>query len=1226
MTKWTPQQQSAIDTRGRSVIVSAAAGSGKTAVLVERLLRILSDTEHRVPAESIVVVTFTNDAAAQMKQRLYEAFSAQLSRLSSEDEDAYCWLLRQQSALGSAKISTINSFCFQLLRENADACGISSTFAVCEPAEEQIYMQQALEQAIAAYSKAHPAEMQHLCAVLCTQNDSELEIYIRALAGYLRSVAFPSLWLRRAREIAGNTQEFLASCLSALKARILEIVALAEQTRPYAEVVISGTNPFTALLDEDLMQMRYHADMLIPTLYESYLDHPAKHTAAFSAFSRVSKGVDKDAKELFKQLRDFYKSAYLRAVEQYTTPLRFLREDMALEAGVLPQLLDLTEQYLDALFAEKKRRNVLSFDDGERLALTLVAEVSEDGRIAPSAAAKALSEQFSLIMVDEYQDSNNKQDILFKLLSKNSVFDEGKGRMRYGSNAFLVGDVKQSIYSFRLANPRNFIHALEDSTPREECEGDDIARIYLSRNFRSAEGVLDFVNALFRQVMTAGCGEVDYTDHEALHFGARHYENRTLPTTLIFPDEETEVPEDSDLQALCTADTIADMLARRVPVIGRDGAGRPCTPGDFCILLRSVRNEAAPFLDALEARGIAAECADTEGSAFLSQPEIRLITNFLRIIDNPLSDVPLACVLLSPVYGFTSEDLLTLRLYAKRSRLYLQLRSCAGEDAQEPEIRLLSQKCNAFLAQLSHLRTLAEEQPLDALITSIYDETDLLALQSLSGDAAQRRRQLEDYVMLARGYRTHGDLEGRGNLTAWLQYLDQLQEIGSDLAGSALPGTNADCVTIKTIHKSKGLEFPFVFLAHLDKKFSHHPSYEVILPADSGRIGLQCVNKDSCQKMATASQQLVLRDVYNKQKSEEMRLFYVALTRAKQQLFLLINRTRKRGMTNPMKYAGLLREFPRLLPELVRSAMCMEDWVYYYFLSVPEGERFLLAWESAQDSHSDALQFVSWSGTRLPEDTPAPEAPPQACADAAMVAQIHEQLGFVYESPLASLISKHSVTSLAHPEEGLHQFLREPEFLEDSGKSRLRGARRGTAVHKIMQYLDFAQALQDPAEALGALQRDGILTELETDALSEEALGAFLHSPLYARIAASPEVRREQQLFVRIGELDLPEASPLFQQYTGTDGVLIGTADLLFYEDGGWVLVDYKTDRNKTAAQLVETYSLQLGLYQKALERILGAPVREAIIYAFTRGEAIPVDLTAVDYSASSGQLPPVQS
>ncbi len=1226
MTKWTPQQEDAIQTRGRSIIVSAAAGSGKTAVLVERLLRILSDTETRVPAESIVVVTFTNDAAAQMKQRLYQVFSQKLAQLSPDDEETYCWLLRQQSALGSAKISTINAFCFQLLRENADACGIPASFRVCEPSEERVYAQQAMEQVIAAFSRTRPDDMQLLCAVLCAQNDDEIEPYIRALAGYLRSVAFPTLWLRRARTVAGDAGLFLQAALSSLRERILEIAALAEQTRPFAEDIVAGKNPFTALLEQDIMQMKFHADMLVPVHYESYIDSPRKHEAAFGKLPGRCAGADADAKAFFRQMRDFYKSAYTKTVDRYTAPLHYLREDLALEAQVVPLLLDLTEQYLDALFEEKKRRGVLSFDDGERLALQLLSEVDEEGRIAPSAAAKSLSAQYSIIMVDEYQDSNNKQDCLFKLLSKNGVFDEEKGRMRYGTNAFLVGDVKQSIYSFRLANPRNFIDAIEDSTPLADCaDAEDIARIYLSRNFRSSEGVIDFVNALFRQVMTPSCGEVEYNENEYLNFGAKHYGGRECPTTLLFPDEAADIPEEQDLQAVCTADTIADMLARRVPVIGFDGSERPCTPKDFCILLRSVKNEATAFIDALKDRGIAAECSDTEGSAYLSQPEIRLITNFLRVIDNPLADVPLASVLLSPVYGFTSEDLLTLRLYAKRSRLYLQLRSCAEEDAAEPDIRLLSQKCRAFLAQLEILRETADAKPLDALITAIYDETDLLSLQSMFPNAAQRRSQLESYVRLAQGYRAHGDLEGRGNLAAWLQYLDSLLAIGSDLEVEAGPDTDADCVSIKTIHKSKGLEFPFVFLAHLQKKFSTVPSHELILPGDNGMIGLQCIDKASCQRAATASLQHLLREVYAKQKSEEMRLFYVALTRAKQQLFLLIGRTRKRGMTNPMKHADLLERFPQMLPELCRSALCMEDWVHYFLLSTTESERFRLAIEDGVESRSDMVHYLPWNGTHTTEAQPEVQPERTALPDPERLSAIRSQLGFRYASPLSQLISKHSVTSLAHPEQTLTQHLQEPEFLTESGETKLRGARRGTAVHKMLQHMDFAAAAEDPAAELARLTKAQLLTTAESEALGMAHLEAFLRSELYRRIAASPQVQKEQQLFVRIGELNLPEDTPLLRQYAGTDGILIGTMDLLFREGDGWVLVDYKTDRNKTAEQLRETYSLQLGLYQKAIEHILGEPVREAYLYSFTLDAAVPVDLETIDFSQSTGIISDTQ-
>ncbi len=1222
MTQWTEQQQSAIEVRGRSIIVAAAAGSGKTAVLVERLLRILSDTENRVPAESIVVVTFTNDAASQMKQRLYNAFSKKIAGLPPDDEETYLWLLRQQSALGGAHISTINSFCFQLIRENADLCGVSAQFRVCEPSEERIYADRALKKVITKYSREHREEMQRLCDLLCTQNDAELEPVILSIAGFLKSTAFPDLWLQKAYATAGNREAFLKEIFTSLREKLSHVLGLIRLARPYAEAVMGANSAFTALLDTDECDITLHYNMLVPEHYEKFAESPKLHYAQFPTFPRTSKGVDADAKAVFKLLRDDYKAVYTSAMKHTITLLQYLQEDLAVEEWLVPQLLDLTRGYLDALFAEKQSRNVLSFDDGERLALSLLGNVQEDGTVVPTPLAGSLSSQYRIIMVDEYQDSNNKQDCLFKLLSAGGYYDAEKGRMCYGTNAFLVGDVKQSIYSFRLANVRNFMEAMDDSRPLDACGGDETACIYLNRNFRSSEGVIDFVNALFGCLMSDLCGEVEYNENEQLNFGAAGYKGKECPTTLLFPDRIEEIPEELDPQAVCTADTIARMLAEHTPVYDREGNARPCTPADFCILMRSVKSEGVKFIEALAERGIPAACSDNEDAAFLDQPEIRLITNILRVVDNPLADIPLASLLLSPIYAFTSEDLLALRLYARHSRLYLQMKSCADEAAPDAEIAVLSQKCRQVLDQLERLRSEAALLSLDECIELIFEETDLLSLQSLYDNAQERRLQLRSYLQFAKSYRMHGDLEGKGTLSGWLHHLDNLKALGSDLEGGELPQNAADCVSIKTIHKSKGLEFPFVFLVHLDKAFSNRPSHALVIPDDSGRVGVKFLNKEQYQRASTVSLQHILQTVYQKQKSEEMRLLYVAMTRAQQQMFLLIGGSRKKRKSNPLKYAALLQACPQRIRDIASSASCMEDWIYLFLLAGSESEYLYSIIEEGENCRSSIASYVLWHPEPAPIEALPEPAQLQSQPDAAIVRAMEAQLEFSYTSDQTQLIAKQSVTSLAHPEEPAMLHLREPAFISEGreGSAKLRGAARGTAVHKMLQYMNFADAAANPEAELARLSEEGYLTPSEAQTLNAEHLCAFFSSSLYAAIAASPEVYKEKQIFVRIGDLDLPENSLLHQQYAASEGILIGTMDLLFRDSDGWVIVDYKTDHGKTAQQLLDTYSLQLGLYQKAAEKILGAPVHSAYLYSFTLDRALPIALSEIDYT--SGMLP----
>ncbi len=1219
--RWTPQQNTAISERGRSMIVSAAAGSGKTAVLVERLVQILSSRESRVRSEDIVVVTFTNDAAAQMKQRLYQALNDKMSALDSDaNEEDYLWLLEQQSGLSNAKISTINAFCFDLIRENADICGISSQFRIAEPSEEVIYERQAMQTVLEHWNRTRIQDMETLFSFFCTRDDSELEGVILAIAEYMKSLAFAEHWSSAVLELCGNREEAFREIRNAVCNSLTETLGILEKSVPFAEsVMLSGkVNKFLELLSEDRTNIQLHLNYLKTADMDKLLENPLKYVVKFSDFSRVSKNADPEKKAIFKQFREIYKEKYKSAVSAYLNPLAFFEEDLHIQKQIIPLLLALTQDFRTELFEEKKRRNVLCFDDGERLALSLLGDMMEDGSICRSTIGDRLADQYSLIMVDEYQDCNNKQDCLFKLLSKGCTSTENG--LYYGKNAFLVGDVKQSIYSFRQANPRNFMQALFDSTPLAECRGDETARIYLNRNFRSSEGVINFVNGICSKLMTLQCGEVLYDENEYLYFGAEQYVNAEhTRTAFLLTEEETPTDEEHDVQAECVAAHIAKMLAERVPVMQRDGTLRPCEPKDFCILLRSVKKHADGFIGAFKKWNI--PVFGEESFEYLERPEIRLAYNYLRIIDNPLTDISMANVLFSEIYGFTAQDLTELKIVTKRRRIYLQIHAYLADEVHEQQ--LLYGKCHAFMSQFEKIRSMAESMSLEHFIQYLYDETDLLSLQSLYEDDQLRRCNLQTFRQLSADYREHAELNAQGSIADWLRYLDSVAEKGLEVGG--LPQAAENCVAIKTIHKSKGLEYPFIILAHPEITFSNQPAKSLFHTNEKGLLGLRVIDRENFSKSTTAVYQYLLAEIFRRQRSEEMRLFYVALTRAQQQLILVADRSEcrkyclgawdtKSKAEEILMMARLLEHCPSAVPSLSAEADSMLEWILMYLLS-EDTASILSAIDDGKNCTSSYAEYIVCNAAQ-------PEAEPEAelirntsSVDEAMLEKMQQQLAFHYDSKQKDLVSKYSVTMLAHPEQEFSLRLSEPSFLHESRTAdSLRGAQKGTAVHKMLQYMDFASAANDPQAEIERLLNAGYLTELESQTLTKNKLFAFFESELYHRIAASDNVQKEKQVFVQIGELDLPKDSPLHQKYVNTDGILIGTMDLLFKEDDGWVLVDYKTDAKKTAEQLEEHYRLQLGLYRKAAERILGEPVKEAYIYSFTLDTVIAVDLRNVQF------------
>ncbi len=1245
-TNWTPQQEAAITTRNRSVIVAAAAGSGKTAVLVERLLRIISDTQQRTPVQGMVIVTFTNDAAAQMKQRLYQALTDALASLedTEENEQAYAWLLEQQASLGTAKISTINAFCFDLIRENAESCGVSSQFRIAEPAEETLYIQRAVQQVLAEWSRERPADLEVLYQHFCAKSDTDLESVILTMAGYLRSIAFPKQWMQKALQLCKDTTPLFEAIRRSLLCGLEEVQSLMLQAKPIAEEIMTEQpkkDPFLEPLLEELDALSKQIRFFQGTK-ESILAQPTSGSVVFSRFSNASKNVDAEKKRLFKEMREIYKKKYEKMKKYFIQPLVYFTQDAAMQQTIIPLLLELTDAYLARLFEVKRRENVLSFDDGERLALSLLGTVDEDGVLTRTELGRQLSEQYDIIMVDEYQDSNNKQDSLFKLLSRDCQLDAESQKLLYGTNAFLVGDVKQSIYRFRLANPQNFMDALAAGTPLDACTQEEMAVIYLNRNFRSADGVIRFVNALFGTMMTQACGEVTYDQNEQLNYGATHYDAcPETRTTLVFPflDEDAILAEAEELdpdnlpdiekavdpQAEAAASTIAAMLRQGTPVIGRDGRTRPCQPGDFCILLRSVTKHGKAFRQALQRHGIA--LSGDAGDGFLQLQEITQIRNLLRILDNPLTDTAMAAALLSPVYSITVEELALLKVLTKERRIYLQIHKFLQEAPTDARTMLLHRKLGQFMQQFEAMRHMAETLSLDALILAIYEETDLLSLQSLYEDADKRRKNLECFVQYARSYREHEDLTAKTSLNGWMYYLDGLESHGKDLeAKSQGNAVNMEAVSIKTIHRSKGLEFPFVFLAHLETKF-HQGDLPELYMQDDGILGMRVLDRQQNNKLTTAAYQYIAYDMIQKQKSEEMRLLYVGLTRAMQQLFLVMDTKAaisscKGSHKTEYAMAELLAEKPELAPLLAAEVTSMQEWVLQFLLSGPQAKHLLHAIEGKATS-SDLADYQICEITSL-----KPAGPQKAAAtgeaDAAALQTMRQQLGFTYRSAQVDLVSKYSVTTLAHPEKQLDLQLDIPKFVKEDTEEEhtyLRGAERGTAVHKMLQYMNFHAAAVDVEGELQRLCEEGYLDALEAKTLSPHKLRTFFASPLYQRIAASPCVYKEKQIFVKIGELALPTDSELYLQYRGTEGILIGTVDLLFQEGDGLVLVDYKTDYVTNPADLTARYALQLGLYQKAVERIFGMPVTQAFLYSFSLNRALEVDLTGISYSFDGGNI-----
>lgn len=1215
---WTEQQSCAIETRDCGLIVSAAAGSGKTSVLVERLLRILMEETPglRVPADRMIVVTFTNDAAAEMRSRLYQALELQLQQ---QPENA--WLYQQQILLQSAHICTISSFCFDLIRDNLTEQGITSGFRILNETESKMISAKAADQVLNRWHEEHKEDMRLLWDCFCEKDDKPLEQLLLSLHQFLGAVPFRENWcdmvldgFRKPLESSTYHQALLLQLQQLTETAVRQ----AREAANLASELYDNISENTVLpwveedlycLEQLLQMIRNHetsAEWMLSPVLEKKANRGRK------LFPRKKKSIaDPVAYERVKQLRAQYSSLEDMAVTLLETVFPYESADMEQHLQLVPLLFAMEAELAERIWQEKVRQNALSFDDGERLALDLLSVQNGDGCIHPSPLAKELQDYYQLIMIDEYQDSNNKQDDIFKLLSRNCVHPE-TGALRYGDNVFLVGDVKQSIYRFRLANPQNFVHAIEDASK----EGSVCKHIALNRNFRSAPSILNFVNFVCGNLMSTSCGDVVYTEEEALQAGSNlgsilpEKEQQVYVAVLQTPEQNEE---DGDIQIEYVIRQIQQMIQRGTAVVQRDGSTRPCTYQDFCVLLRN-NTQCMAFAHAMEEAGIPVQSPEEKG--YLQAREISILLDMLRVLDNPLLDTSLAAVMLSPMFWFTAQELTQIRMISKKSSLYVALCMAIGiiapgQNAGAGLDAVLLQKCRTLFDTLKKLRQDAGIMPLESLIRRIYDTTDFLSVMQLTKDGARKRANLHLLLQYAKQYEENTDASHSG-VAGFLRYIDWLLESGNDFQQTSLSAGAENAVAVKTMHRSKGLEYPFVFLGKLEVPFSKEDARKNALFSDRGMMGFCIKDPETYIRAKTMPFAVLEQENQNQSKSEELRLLYVAMTRAKQQLFLVLDAgkicTKRRDFLS--EYAALILSDGTLSPLLVQSAGSMAHWIWMCLLlrhdnvldleiSLPEKQ-----WKTPAWSENLQVQYIF----SLPQETvPTTEQDLEyADPDENTAAEIRRLTAFQYESEDSTRESLLSVSAIQEARNCRAPVWKRPRFLQQ--KSRLTGAERGTAIHIFFQYADFQKAEQDVPAEIDRLRQYGFLTMEQAAVIAPEIVTAFFDDSIYRRLRCSGRVLREKKFLVQCRDLSaFPEAAEILQRYQDSDSILKGIIDLAFQEQDAFVLVDYKTDTVPEPQMLVDRYREQLMLYHAALQCITGLPVRECYLYSTCFQKSIEV-------------------
>lgn len=1200
---WTNEQQAAIDSRGQTLLLSAAAGSGKTAVLVERIIRRLLDKEYPIDITELLIVTFTKAAAAEMRDRIGTA----LMKALSETKDPR--VERQLALLPSAQISTLHAFCQHVIRKYFYTIDLDPAFSIAGEEELNLLRRQVLEDVfLSYYEDDEKASILYPLADMfgSDRGDDILMDTVSRMHTYARSLAWPEHWLKeaaRAYDVAPDAvidDMVWAGPIKDAVRRILE-----EDARLYDGVLYH------------LRQREAFARACDTFVAEQAALRQAAQARSWNDLSRFVRAIDfprlkslrklsdddKAVWERCKKVRDDVKKDViktLQAVYFSATPEEWL-DGMRAMKPIMDGLVTLTLDFAKAYGAAKKEKGWIDFSDLEHFCLQiLLAPDASPEHPVPSAAAEELRSQYEEVFIDEYQDTNGVQELITRLVSGED-------------NRFMVGDIKQSIYRFRLADPTLFLEKYQSFSRDEKS----VQRcIDLGRNFRSVPVVLDAVNAVFSRAMTAEAAGMDYGEREKLYAGRQAPDDERWiggPVEVdIVPTPSDEEDDDGstafEKECRFIAGRIGELLASGRMAARKDGTLEPLSYRHIVVLLRSMAGKADVLIQALQEGGIPSYAEQSGG--YFAAVEVQVMLALLRCIDNPEQDLAMAAVLRSPLVGLDETALAGVRL-AGDGTLWQNLPAFV---ASLPDGVDEKEDLQQFMAAFDSWRTYSRRHGVAELLQRLYDDTAYVDFVGAMPGGDVRQANLKALYDRARQYEEAGF---RG-LFRYLQLMDKMKEDGLDLAPAKVVSEKEDVVRIMSIHKSKGLEFPVVFVADMGKAFNRRDTQDQILFHNRLGIGLKQYDPEWRMSYPTLIWSGIAAQLRWEGTAEEERILYVAMTRARDQLILTghsshIDRDWQRW-TSRLNPAQAKSYFDWVMPaalapfgakadaDYARPGAAWQDavWQVRIAKAVPAGT----VEEGAYDGEPrlEALRRGDLTGTPVPswldEQLSWQYAYPQAVRTAAKfsVSEVKRRYQELHSDELqdeaALSVPAAAVIPTAPGEDDAFAAL--PPWLAGE-EAAVSGAQRGTALHKALQYITPAadQTTATLRREIDAFVRQGLLSREEAKLVYVPVLAAFCQSDIGRRMAESPELHREYPFTVLLAGGD-----PLPETETGEQILIQGVIDCLFREDDAWILVDYKSDRLETADAFRSRYAVQLALYKRAVEQITHRPVEETYIYS----------------------------